>query len=63
MELVRVGRQVAAQVRVSRTNYLRFLDMQVTFVVGLNEDPLAVIRPLELPTQGRLPRPKKESRA
>ncbi len=66
MTQVRVGRQVATEVRVSRANYLRLLDIDCYVAVMPAQvyggcDPLAVIRTAELPTKGRQPRPKKES--
>ena len=63
MQLVRVGRQVATEVRVaSRLAYLKLLDESVGVMYGIAKwrmDALAQCREFETPIQGRAPRPKR----
>lgn len=61
MRPVRVGRQVATEVRVSRAHYLKLLDVDryaslMSCQVYGHQDALAVVRRFELPIKGQVRR-------
>lgn len=62
MQLVRVGRQVATEVRVSRLNALKLLDHDYGVMYGIARhrmDAVEQCRQFERPITGRAPRPKR----